>query len=209
MLAAGVAVSLVWLVGASGEDPALEAVPAAMAVRDLAPPAPGADRQARDAVREAFGEEFADPLAEEIVLPGDEFLTFDPYNAPTPIVIQPDGATDEGILVPLPTAPATIAVAEVEAVGVEKKGALLSQPVKGRSTSRFGMRYHPILRVYKSCTPAMTGPPRAAPPSARLRTAPSYGRAGPAATASRSRSTTAPSVVSAWSPRTTTSPPLA
>lgn len=156
VLAAGVAVSLVWLVGASGEEPALEAVPAAAMIQ--APPAPGANR-ALDTVRDAFGDDFVDPLGVEYSLapdgdlpaPDREFLTFDPYNAPTPEVIQPDGSSDAAVLVPLPTAPATIATASVEAVeAVEgKKGAHLAQPVKGRSTSRFGMRFHPVLRVYK------------------------------------------------------------
>ena len=156
VLAAGVAVSLVWLVGASGEEPALEAVPAAGMMQ--APPAPGANR-AYDTVRDAFGDDFVDPLGVEYSLapdgdlpaPDREFLTFDPYNAPTPEVIQPDGNTDAAVVVPLPTAPATIATASVEAVeAVEgKKGAHLAQPVKGRSTSRFGMRFHPVLRVYK------------------------------------------------------------
>ena len=42
---------------------------------------------------------------------------------------------------------------QVESVGAESVGAetgrLLTMPVNGRSTSRFGMRFHPVLRVWK------------------------------------------------------------
>ncbi|MDO5677223.1 MAG: peptidoglycan DD-metalloendopeptidase family protein, partial [Propionibacteriaceae bacterium] len=150
VLAAGIAVALVWMVGASGEEAPLEAVPVAA----QAPPAPGPDR-ALDSVREAFGDELVDPLGSDVLstseygAPAPDFQVFDPYNAPTPEVIQPDGSTDAAVVIPLPTAPATIATSTVEAVGKVEAGALLSMPVKGRATSKFGMRFHPVIRVYK------------------------------------------------------------
>ncbi|MFD0866014.1 M23 family metallopeptidase, partial [Tessaracoccus lubricantis] len=157
VLAAAVAVGLVAMVGASSEEQVIEAVPAPAVVKSPPAPAPGIGH-ARNAMREAFGEDFADPLGvysmtggyETWVVPGDEDLGFDPYNAPTPEVIQPDGQEAlQPVVVPLPLAPASIPVTTVESVGREKPGALLSQPVRGRSSSKFGMRFHPVLRVYK------------------------------------------------------------
>ena len=163
VLAAGVAVSMVALVGASGEDPTLEAVPAPPVVKASPRPAPGID-SAQSAVREAFGESdpdafqafsFADPLGVQALGQGSEVLAaagtlgFDPFNAPTPEIVQPGGEGADPVVMPLPSAPATIPTTTVESIGKESPGALLSQPVNGRSTSRFGMRFHPVLRVYK------------------------------------------------------------
>jgi murein DD-endopeptidase MepM/ murein hydrolase activator NlpD len=72
-------------------------------------------------------------------------LPFDPFSAPTPEVAQ--GQTPA--VVPLPTAPSTIHTAAVEKVGTAKADALLSMPLSGRKTSRFGLRFHPVLHVWE------------------------------------------------------------
>lgn len=72
-------------------------------------------------------------------------LPFDPFSAPTPEVIQGQSPA----VVPLPTAPSTIRTVAVEKVGTAKADALLSMPLSGRKTSRFGLRFHPVLHVWK------------------------------------------------------------
>ncbi|MFT3888337.1 MAG: peptidoglycan DD-metalloendopeptidase family protein [Arachnia sp.] len=70
---------------------------------------------------------------------------FDPFSAPTPDVAQ----SGTPAVVPLPTAPSTIHTGSVGKVGTARAGALLSLPLDGRKTSRFGLRFHPVLHVWK------------------------------------------------------------
>ncbi len=72
--------------------------------------------------------------------------SFDPFSAVTPEVAQPDGTPS---VMPLPTAPATIATARVADLGHVDADRLLTRPAVGRATSPFGMRLHPVLGYWK------------------------------------------------------------
>nr|WP_231980196.1 M23 family metallopeptidase [Tessaracoccus coleopterorum] len=68
----------------------------------------------------------------------------DPFNAVTPEAVGPSG-----VPIPLPVAPESIKQELVTSLGKATAGALLTRPVSGRTTSKFGMRFHPILKVWK------------------------------------------------------------
>lgn len=145
------------------------------------------------------------PVARNVDLPRDAtYVTeYDPLSAATPEV-----AGQSEVPVPLPTAPKTITKEKVKPIGKANPDALLTRPVNGRTTSKFGMRFHPVLKVWKLHT-GLDWEFRVAPRSAPRQPGPSCAPAGPAATASRSRSTTACSPATVWSPPTTTCRPSA
>ena len=74
--------------------------------------------------------------------------SFDPFSAPTPQIVPLDGPRPAEA--PPPPEPESIPEeTALGSVGEKAGGDLLSMPVNGRRTSVFGMRYHPILRVWK------------------------------------------------------------
>ncbi|AQP48551.1 hypothetical protein BW730_14625 [Tessaracoccus aquimaris] len=124
------------LVGYVVADPmtSVEAVPDIQPTSSLSPPAD--PTRAVDGPRVAvYSEEGATGASQHVL---------DPLNAVTPEAVGPSGSP-----VPLPTAPATIKKETVKPLGKAAAGALLTRPVNGRTTSKFGMRFHPILRVWK------------------------------------------------------------
>ena len=74
--------------------------------------------------------------------------SFDPFSAPTPQIVPLDGPRPAEA--PPPPEPESIPEeTAIGSVGERAGGDLLSMPVNGRRTSVFGMRFHPILRVWK------------------------------------------------------------
>ncbi len=124
------------LVGYVVADPmtSVEAVPDIQPTSSFSPPAD--PTRAVDGPRVAvYSEEGATGATQHVL---------DPLNAVTPEAVGQSGSP-----VPLPTAPATIKKETVKPIGKAAAGALLTRPVNGRTTSKFGMRFHPILRVWK------------------------------------------------------------
>ena len=74
--------------------------------------------------------------------------TLDPFSAPTPQIVPLEGPRPSEA--PPPPEPESIPEeSAIGSVGKRAGGDLFSMPVNGRRTSVFGMRYHPILRVWK------------------------------------------------------------
>lgn len=78
-------------------------------------------------------------------LDADSLPGFDPFTAVTPEVVQASSVE----VVPVPTAPSTIRVEQLSKVSTAAPGRLLTRPVSGRRSSPFGLRFHPVLRVWK------------------------------------------------------------
>lgn len=100
------------------------------------------------------------PVARNVDLPRDAtYVTeYDPLSAATPEV-----AGQSEVPVPLPTAPKTITKEKVKPIGKANPDALLTRPVNGRTTSKFGMRFHPVLKVWKLHTGLDWGVPCGTP----------------------------------------------
>ncbi|GAA3873656.1 M23 family metallopeptidase [Tessaracoccus defluvii] len=78
-------------------------------------------------------------------LDADSLPGFDPFTAVIPEVAQASSVE----VVPVPTAPSTIRVEQLSKVSTAAPGRLLTRPVSGRRSSPFGLRFHPVLRVWK------------------------------------------------------------
>ena len=100
------------------------------------------------------------PVARNVDLPRDAtYVTeYDPLSAATPEV-----AGQSEVPVPLPTAPKTITKEKVKPIGKANPDALLTRPVNGRTSSKFGMRFHPVLKVWKLHTGLDWGVPCGTP----------------------------------------------
>lgn len=100
------------------------------------------------------------PVARNVDLPRDAtYVTeYDPLSAATPEV-----AGQSEVPVPLPTAPKTITKEKVKPIGKANPDALLTRPVNGRTSSEFGMRFHPVLKVWKLHTGLDWGVPCGTP----------------------------------------------
>ena len=105
------------------------------------------------------------PVARNVDLPRDAtYVTeYDPLSAATPEV-----AGQSEVPVPLPTAPKTITKEKVKPIGKANPDALLTRPVNGRTTSKFGMRFHPVLKVWKLHTGLDWGGPCGTPGGAAM-----------------------------------------
>ena len=101
------------------------------------------------------------------------------------------------------TVPTSIPTETIPSVTPEP-GGRLARPVNGPVTSRFGMRLHPVLKVWKLHTGIDFAADCGTPPSARPRPAPSSVPDGPEATECRCAWTMGSSPGTASSPPTTT-----
>lgn len=140
VIAAAISAALVGGAVATAQDPqtALEAVPAPVS---SAAPSPF----------HAAAELPSLPMrvaAVDVARNEDSELTFDPFSAPTPEIAPLEGPRIPDP--PPPSAPPTIsAEPSIGSLGDLVDGELFAQPVNGRRTSAFGMRFHPVLRRWK------------------------------------------------------------
>ncbi|MHA6523454.1 M23 family metallopeptidase [Tessaracoccus sp. G1721] len=142
MIAAAISAALVGGAVSYGQDPltAVEAVPVPPVM--LVAPGPIAAPTSTSSPTGPMGYRLEGWSFDEA--PGE----FDPFSAPTPQIVPLDGPRPAEA----PPPPPPKSIPEESSLGsVGKAGSddLLSMPVNGRRTSVFGMRYHPILRVWK------------------------------------------------------------
>ena len=142
MIAAAISAALVGGAVSYGQDPltAVEAVPVPPVM--LVAPGPIATPTSTSAPTGPTGYRLEGWSFDEA--PGE----FDPFSAPTPQIVPLDGPRPAEA----PPPPPPESIPEESSIGSVGKAAsddLLSMPVNGRRTSVFGMRYHPILRVWK------------------------------------------------------------
>jgi len=140
VIAAAISAALVGGAVATAQDPqtALEAVPAPVSSAAPSPFLAAAELPSLP-MRVAV---------EALARNEDRELTFDPFSAPTPEIAPLEGPRIPDP--PPPSAPATIsAEPSIGSLGDLVDGDLFAQPVNGRRTSAFGMRFHPVLRRWK------------------------------------------------------------
>lgn len=140
VIAAAISAALVGGAVATAQDPqtALEAVPAPVSSAAPSPFLAAAELPSLP-MRVA---------AVDVARNEDRELTFDPFSAPTPEIAPLEGPRIPDP--PPPSAPPTIsAEPSIGSLGDLVDGDLFAQPVNGRRTSAFGMRFHPVLRRWK------------------------------------------------------------
>lgn len=140
VIAAAISAALVGGAVATAQDPqtALEAVPAPVSSAAPSPFLAAAELPSLP-MRVA---------AVDVARNEDRELTFDPFSAPTPEIAPLEGPRIPDP--PPPSAPPTIsAEPSIGSLGDVVDGDLFAQPVNGRRTSAFGMRFHPVLRRWK------------------------------------------------------------
>lgn len=140
VIAAAISAALVGGAVATAQDPqtALEAVPAPVSSAAPSPFLAAAELPSLP----------MRPAAVDVARNEDRELSFDPFSAPTPEIAPLEGPRIPDP--PPPSAPPTIsAEPSIGSLGDLVDGELFAQPVNGRRTSAFGMRFHPVLRRWK------------------------------------------------------------
>lgn len=143
LVAAVSSVLAVGLIVAAGMQPGeLSAVPVAPVEQPLSPMSVSSAQPdlppLSDSVR-ASADDAADegaPLVSGVPMPSARVTLQEPEEAP---------GEDSTVLVK----PSSVPTVPVPAVASSNSGALLSMPIQGRKTSRFGMRFHPVRHVWK------------------------------------------------------------